>query len=1108
MSLFHKYQLIAESGLFDAAYYLAEHPELAQANVDPIIHYLNEGAAKGYRPSLQFDVDAYLHQCREEGQQPDNPLLHFIQRSGAQGAEQQARSLDAPPPPATAGRSRVRPVYFYRQHGLRALSVGADGTLHLSGWVECVGSIRNITVAVDEVELGFAECSPLRGDEAAPEPTVHRADFTFYGRLRTPARENSRLVLRLIGEHCKAETISFLLSLPGPARGGGHAAPGRASFEAGILMFLEAPTFANGPVFHVSDDLLVAGWAFAEEGLEEIKVLVDGKSLGSTRPRIARADVMAVFPEVRNSLRSGFELRIPRRDLAKGERVVEVLAHASDGSSKALSFAVFVEAAEPKGAEAYVRLLYQETHTKTGQLLERIGAQLSSLEKRARNKRDSGIKRLRQDVDVLRELYEALDAAPGELNLDGLQAGLENVYRVLGRRGLDAAQTARQPQAPQKRRSAALASLRSRFPPLVFPDSDKPKVSIVIPVFNQFFFTYQCLASLLRHWPAASAEVIVVDDASADETLWIKDLVQGVRLIRNRSNQGYIESCNRGASRARGEYLLLLNNDTLLTPGAVDELLQTFDDAKVGLAGSKLLYPNGQLQEAGCIVWRDATAWNYGRLEDPESPDFNYRRQVDYCSGASIMIPRAIWDELGGFDRHYRPAYYEDADLCLRIRQAGYDVVYQPLSVVIHCEGISSGKDPEKGIKAYQLRNQQRFLKRWHSQLQEHRPRGVQAALERDRGCRKRALFIDATTPTPDQDAGSTVAMAHMKILQAMGFRVTFIPIDNFALSSPYTRDLQRSGIEAIYHPHYSDLEDFLQRRPGEFDLIYLHRYTTAEEALPILRRRAPGVPILFNNADLHYLRKMREVGLNPSPAQYEAIEQEKARELEVVRAVDCTIVCNSAEIDILRQEAPGARLHYLPWVIEAERRALPSFSRRAGFMFLGGFGHPPNLDAIQYFVSFVMPLVRARMPGVALHIYGSKMPEEVFNLAAEDILIEGFVPDLSAAFDRHRVSIAPLRFGAGFKGKLATSLAHGVPVVGSSVAVEGTGTSHGAQVLVADDPESFAAELTRVYSDRKLWARMSGAGRRYVIDNLSFDRGRQHFADILTELQRTDLIS
>ncbi len=365
----------------------------------------------------------------------------------------------------------------------------------------------------------------------------------------------------------------------------------------------------------------------------------------------------------------------------------------------------------------------------------------------------------------------------------------------------------------------------------------------------------------------------------------------------------------------------------------------------------------------------------------------------------------------------------------------------------------------------------------------------------------KVALVLDASLPTPDRDAGSNVIFEQIKLLQELGYGVVFVPLHNFARLSPYAEALEALGVEVIHRPWYDNLASFMALRGESFAFAYVHRLWVAEQALPILRRARPDMKILFNTADLHHLRSQRAAALTGNPDDAQLAEAERVRELAVISAVDATIVCNSVERDLLRDLLPDVRVAYLPWVRSPVAGAVPDFADRTGMMFLGGFAHPPNADGLLWFVREVMPLLRKQIAGVSLTIYGADMPDEVSALAAPDIIIAGYVPALKPAFDRHRVSVAPLRYGAGFKGKVAESLAHGVPVVASPIAAEGTGLVDGVNVLVAEDADTMAATIAGVYGNGDWWLSLSRAGQVFVADKLSPAQGKQVIRDLLTAL-------
>ena len=252
-----------------------------------------------------------------------------------------------------------------------------------------------------------------------------------------------------------------------------------------------------------------------------------------------------------------------------------------------------------------------------------------------------------------------------------------------------------------------------------------PAVSIIIPCHNGVRLTQSCLEAVEATLPASlNSEIIVVDDASTDGTRamlgrWAKRNNR-IRVLRNSRNLGFVRSCNRAARAARGEMLVLLNNDTQPAQGWLTALLRTFDDhPDAGAVGGKLVFPDGTLQEAGSLVFRDGSAANFGRGDrNPDHPLFNHVRQVDYCSAALLATPRRLFLDLKGFDSRYIPAYYEDTDYCFKLRDNGYRVYYQPAARVIHREGASCGTDLTQGVKRHQILNREKFKNRWKTALE------------------------------------------------------------------------------------------------------------------------------------------------------------------------------------------------------------------------------------------------------------------------------------------------------------------------------------------------------------------------------------------------------
>jgi len=630
--------------------------------------------------------------------------------------------------------------------------------------------------------------------------------------------------------------------------------------------------------------------------------------------------------------------------------------------------------------------------------------------------------------------------------------------------------------------------LRYSHPPLWFEPAAEPDVSIVIPVHNKFAYTYDCLKSIQAAPPERSFEIIIVDDCSDDETLFASLVLTGaVRVLRNAKNLGFVGSCNAGAAAAKGRYLFFLNNDTLVKPGWLDELVETFEQVpNVGIAGSKLLFPDGTLQEAGGIIWRLGDGWNWGRNHDPNELAFSYLRDADYVSGAALMIGHDLFQQLGGFDQLFAPAYYEDSDLCFRVRASGKRVVVQPASEIIHLEGISAGTDTAgTGMKRYQVINHAKFYRRWKDVLITHRLNGQEPELEAERTVRKRAYFIDDTVPTPDQDAGSNAALDHMRMLGELGYKVTFVPADNMAKIDPYTANLQKLGIECLYYPTYWSVEEVFRKAKHKPDLVYLHRYTNASKYATMVRRYFPDCRIVYCVADLHFLRMERQAAIEGSAEAIAAAAAQRRTEMAAVQSVDYVIVHSPVEAAMLREAAPQLPIGVVPWTVRERPTPLP-FSERSGSAFVGGFGHPPNGDAIQYFVSRILPLLQRQAPDCTTYLIGSKMPEKIMGLNLPGLKPLGFVPVLADILHKLRCTIVPLRYGAGIKGKVLESFAHGLPCVMSEVAAEGLELPQDLVWLVARSPAEFAAKVGRLHNDAAFNEQMSRAGLRYIAERNS----------------------
>lgn len=621
---------------------------------------------------------------------------------------------------------------------------------------------------------------------------------------------------------------------------------------------------------------------------------------------------------------------------------------------------------------------------------------------------------------------------------------------------------------------------------LCFTRYEKPEVSIVIPVYNQFDYTYNCLKSILNHTEDVTYEIIIANDCSTDLTVQLDKVTENITIINNKENLRFLKNCNNAAKSAKGKYILFLNNDTQVQQNwlrPLVELIESSDD--IGMVGSKLVYANGKLQEAGGIFWKDASAWNYGHLQNPEDPEYNYVKEVDYISGAAIMIRKSLWTEIGGFDEQFAPAYYEDSDLAFEVRRHGYKVVYQPLSVVVHFEGVSNGTDVTTGQKAYQVVNQQKFYEKWKDVLElEHFPNGENVFLAKDRSRnKKQILVVDHYVPHYDKDAGGKCTYMYLLLFVKMGFKVTFIG-DNFYKHEPYTTDLNQHGIEVLYgNYYYNNWEEWLKNNLHYFDYVYLQRPHISIKYIDMVKKYGHAKVFYFAH-DLHHVREYREYMLTHDKEKLKSSEHWKKIEYELFSKADVGHVVGSYEQGVMQEAFPNKPIRNIPLYIYED---IPTdidknFEKRHDLIYVGGFGHPPNVDAVLWFAKEVYPKVLERYPDMKWHVVGGKVPQEIQDLANENIIIEGFLSDeeLHKLYCQCRIAVVPLRVGAGVKGKVVEAAYYQIPLVTTTIGAEGLDDTLG-NMVVEDDAAKMADSICDLYVDYDILQKMSDASLEFI---------------------------
>ncbi|WP_448096595.1 glycosyltransferase [Luteibacter yeojuensis] len=350
---------------------------------------------------------------------------------------------------------------------------------------------------------------------------------------------------------------------------------------------------------------------------------------------------------------------------------------------------------------------------------------------------------------------------------------------------------------------------------------------------------------------------------------------------------------------------------------------------------------------------------------------------------------------------------------------------------------------------------------------------------------RRRILVIETMTPDPSRDSGSVRLCRIFALLNADGWEVDFLADDGDTTSADAVR-LGALGVRVVRERPLR----WLRREGMALDAVMLCRLPVADQYIDVIHRHAPRARVVFDTVDLHFIRERRAAELIGAPAMMRRAIRLRARELSMVGRCDTTLVVSMDEQDVLKHEAPDAHVELVSNIHDVHARAR-GFMGRSGLLFVGGFGHPPNEDAVRWFVAEVLPLVRVTAPDTILHVVGDIDPPARRSIEGEGIEVHGRVADIAPLYGQVLISVAPLRFGAGVKGKVNQAMSFGVPVVLTTVAAEGMYLQDGVDALVADTPEVFAAAILRLSHDETLWTAMSDASLENVRRHFSVDVAR-----------------
>ncbi|MDO5758743.1 MAG: rhamnan synthesis F family protein [Rhodobacterales bacterium] len=639
---------------------------------------------------------------------------------------------------------------------------------------------------------------------------------------------------------------------------------------------------------------------------------------------------------------------------------------------------------------------------------------------------------------------------------------------------------------------------------LIFePSGDTPKLSIILILYNQAELTFHCLQSLQRN-ADLPVEIVILDNGSSDDTSALLDRLDGVKIVRSGENLHFLRGVNRAAQEAQGEYLLLLNNDVRVLPGTIPAAINRLEeDDGIGAVGGPIIMLDGTLQEAGSIIFNNGACHGYGRGRDPGEAEFRFRRDVDYCSGAFLMMRRELWEKLDGFDEAFSPAYYEETDLCMRIWQTGRRVVYDPDVKIMHFE-FGSSKTSDAAV-ALQKQNCDVFRRKHAMALAaRHLPPATPTVRARQRrDSAPRLLVIDDRVPLPHLGSGYPRAARMLSEIGAAGWSATLYPTAVPYFSCEQAYEVIPATTELMLGAPITPLVDFLRGRVGCFDAILVSRphnmaqFRDAVAQVPSWKH----VPVLYDAEAIFAERDAVLAQLNGQ----KSFNRDQALKDELALANGARTVFSVSEA-----EASAFRAHRFADVRVLGHALSPrpvggGPEGRRDMLFVGALDddHSPNTDSLEWFVRTIMPRIDAEIgTDWQLHVAGRAGSSAVRALESSRVHILGKVDDLDPLYAQARLFIAPTRYAAGVPMKVHEAASVGLPTVATDLLARQLGWSHAQELMSAGSAESFAACCATLYRDDALWAHL----RAGALEAIRRDCAPEVFGDTLRAALRKSL--
>ena len=599
-----------------------------------------------------------------------------------------------------------------------------------------------------------------------------------------------------------------------------------------------------------------------------------------------------------------------------------------------------------------------------------------------------------------------------------------------------------------------------------------PEVSIIIHGINDLKMILNCLYAIEKYNQNISKEVIVINEDTANQEYLEK--IKGIILINNEDSNGLTQAINHSIEKAKGKFIYLLDSHVLVQENYLSSLIEVLNTKEnVGAVGSKIISAENTIIEAGNLVFENSEIIELGKSDAIDAPQFNFVRKVDFCTGSLLFSKINQKGDLNLLNENFSLSCFAVADLCLKLkREEDLNTYYQPLSEVI-CFNNS--------FKTTTNNDKVDFANHWNSYFTNKKNVKSEKTNYRCHYKIPNFLFLEENMPKPDQDSGSRRFMEILKILQRNGHHIV-LAVKHFdeTKDSDYIPYFQNAGVE-ICRDYVNaqnkiiNVEHQVVNALSYVDVIWIFRPLGFNHWYNLINGKINGQKIIYDMVDLHYLRLERENNYIDvvTKEREKEINFFKEKEYAGMNISDAVISISDEEKNTVSENGVKKDKIFTVSNIHKPVENVPlSFSEREGLLFIGGYNHLPNIDAVKFLHAQILPLVWAKNNQIKIFILGPDFPADLKEKYHSDrFQILGYQETVDFWFENSRVFVAPLRYGAGVKGKIGQALEFKLPVITTGIGAEGMSLEDAKTALISDEnPQNFADKILELYDNENLW--------------------------------------